>query len=78
MDNLKYKSDSNFKNQGVQTNFNNDIMNRFIFTNNKIKDNIDNTSVKKFTIDDKILLSKVMQLNMATNMFDEHMVMAIF
>jgi len=78
MDNLKYKSDSNFKNQGVQTNFNNDIMNRFIFTNNKIKDNIDNTSVKKFTIDDKILLSKVMQLNMATNMFDEHMVLAIF
>ena len=78
MDNLKYKSDSNFKNQGVQTNFNNDIMSRFIYTNNKIKDNIDNTSVKKFTIDDKILLSKVMQINMATNMFDEHMVLAIF
>jgi len=56
------------KNQAVQTNFNNDIMNRFVFTNKKIKDDIDNTAVKKFTVNDKIQISKVMQLNMAINL----------
>lgn len=66
------------KNQAVQTNFDNDIMNRFVNTNKKIKEDLDSKAVKKFTVNDKIQISKVMQLNMAINMFDEQMVLLIF
>lgn len=43
-------------------------MKRLLFQQNKIKENIENTSVKKFKVSDKIKLSKVMQLNMAINL----------
>lgn len=64
---MKYKSDDQFKNVGVNTQFNNDIMQRLLNTNDNIKNELDNKISKKLTIEDKKHLSKLLQFNMSIN-----------
>lgn len=65
--NLKEKSDNQFNNVGVNTLFNNDIMQRLLNTNDKLIDELDDATTKKMKIEDKIHLSKLLQLNLFIN-----------
>lgn len=76
--NLKDKSDNKFNNIGINTKFNNDIMQRLLNTNDRLIEELNNASTKKYKIEDKQHISKLLQLNITMNNYDKQRVNSLF